>query len=364
METYSAHASPSLALWGVPMPENLFVAELPYYSRPAVLALHNGTGSGKIVRVFRVGIGEFSGATSTEFAYEIQAISAASGGASVGAIAFDGTAPALPSQVSIVTAPASITSTGVLRRSPSVLVHGAALALNHMLKSNTIARWQGHADAQRITLREGQGIAAVPIAEGRSQASFATVLLRVGANAYCVHAPLSSLAIFNGVGSGVVVEVVSIEFSIVSGYLSSTPEYALERIEGLDDASGDAAAVVSHDSANAPSGLVRARVNALCTVDGATSGAWLSRTAIRRQVGMHLGNAPGLAKPVFGVRHGVGVDDIFRAPNADGSIVLREGQGLGVFARNDDTYFKPQIGIVWTVENAASGVTLIARAFA
>lgn len=350
------------------MPENLFVAELPYYYRPAQLALINKTGSGKIVRLWRASIGELNGGTSGDYVAELRSITASSGGDAVVPVAFDSTAPALPSQVTAVAGPTSTTGTTVLRRVFGSLSHLEITALSGLARSLSAAKWQPHSDAQRFTLREGQGIALVPVSPGRAANRSLRVQVKVGSHVYTYHSLLrrdtmADFAIVNGAGSGVVVELLSVELDVLSGYGINVSAYALERICGLNETQGSAVPPLSHDTTNSASAAVVCMANAVCLLDGAKSGAWLARTAMRNAARMHYGHSVGLGKN-FQNNTGA-IPDIFRAHHLDTSLVLREGEGVGLFQRNTDGIFTPQLSMIWTVESVGGGgVTTVARGFA
>jgi hypothetical protein len=189
---------------------------------------------------------------------------------------------ALPSQVSLVTRPDSVTETGVVRSwTPcDALMNGqAGYAPSARMPSASSSGFPGQSellaqrydtDAQPVILREGEGLALLKTEADLPAARRYMVTFTVVATGETFTADFAtstrgapdgvSWALFNATGSGVVLEVRSVE-NIDNGEgansnvtpLQSFPFYRLARGEGCKG--GDTVVPISPVSASAPSAM-------------------------------------------------------------------------------------------------------------
>lgn len=364
-DTFVLTDSPVVPSFSMELP-NTAVTGHPYLSHTAPLALFNPTGSGKIVKIKKATIHPLLAQTSGgPFAYELQPITAHTVSQDViAATSMDSNNAALPSQVVLCRSPGAVTTSG----GPLDSMFKNSISTNMSRTSGTIyaispwSHWlarqdAGTAEKQRITLREGQGLslrltnnAAYAMASYRM-----TLVVRVVATGAChtysfdarnIGYPVWSL--MNGSGSGVVLEVVS--FSDIENGTDELPVWALEPIDGLDSATGDAMTPTPMDS-TASIGSVFARKNAAYQMKGAKSGALISVPHEHWQVPSLVGIGPNFANLS-------GVTARYAPVNPRGSefdIVLREGDGIAFTKKNASALDANTMALTFTVESASVG---------
>ena len=213
-------------------------------------------------------------------ALSIQRITAISGGDTVTPIKVDTGDASLPSQVSVVNDPDSVTATDIFRRIADAPAYSNTIA-NTQFSSRTYGGsmvthqkahyadiWRGgeSADVEPIILREGQGIGIFQDTYG-SQHSMQTaaVITNTATNAtyICRSTDLSTdrrlgeanFAIFNGTGSGVVLAV-KLWVLPMDGDATLTPALRLCRISGIGQGGDTVTPILPDTSKTAPSALV------------------------------------------------------------------------------------------------------------
>lgn len=294
-------------------------------------------------------------------------ITAMSGGAPVSAAQRDTGAAALPGQVSCATYPDSVTVSGAAIRkladAPSLTFAGSNQwtcgrvfggSLFPYMRGNhaDVMRFGGDATIERIVLREGEGVAFVLDAFGFPRAGQINVVLAVqGTNAthqfrsrdighpYRVGDAL--LALFNGAGSGVVLEVNAIEYP--NDGESNFPTFRLAKIDRATG--GDAVSPVAADTDNAiPAALVCMGGDFDSALFGSGQGVqydWATKHGATLSV-LQQQNI-GTLRRITGTNHfgGIGVSsglrpgpeevELFSAPAGSG-IILRPQEGLALLA--------------------------------
>jgi hypothetical protein len=337
----------------------------PYLEHVAALALFNLTGSGKIIRVKAIAIQPIAPVTSNiEYRVALQRITALAGGETVPAVALDSNNAALPSQVSIVANGFATLTGSELARKLAVPIQNMTRALGALgnshggLSSSRIWKLLPHSDVQRIILREGQGISITPAGANRQFEIDVTLWLRnVSTGAcYVVHKALVPthvdwLAVLNGSGSGVVLELFDCE--IVESGVDDIPQFSIEGIDGCGTSySGEVVSPIKTDSTSSLSGSVLCLKNAVVKSDGANSGALISMPWKQRVRPTNTGRGPGIA-PV--VPTGITPNWIFYSRGPDYDTILREGKGLGIFNRNAGKVGRFEFRVDFTQESSGGG---------
>ena len=209
----------------------------------------------------------------------IRRISALSGGDAASVIKMDTGDASLPSQVSVVSDPDSVTLGDVFRRIADAPAYSFSIAnsqfssrtyggsmLTHQ-KSHMADIWRGgeSSDVEPIILREGEGLAIVQDSYGTQHSMQTAAVITdtaTGATYICRSTDLSTdrrlneanFAIFNGTGSGVVLAV-RLWVLPMDGEAVMTPPLRLCRIAGLA-MGGDMVTPLRPDtSKSAPSAL-------------------------------------------------------------------------------------------------------------
>lgn len=335
-----------------PTVETLVYPGAAYLEHGCLLGLFNSFGSDRLLTVKCIDINEQLGrSTTAQVRCEFYRTTAQTDGEVVTPSRFDSNAAPLPAQVLVSKYPASVTTSGSAWRSINLL--DSNIPTTALLGMNAVNNGGGgccttglsqtrfetrDADVQGMILREGQGFC---ITTGlTSPSTFAMevrVFFNVGSNTYLVsevipqssHAPLFGL--FNGSGSGVVITLARVEIrqTRTSDLLRLV---TVERISGLYG--GTALTPVPMDSmATALSSGV------LLQVDGSATQANLdSNMGAQKKAG---GDKPlrRLALPYFGVHPQLASLNIWSKQRVCdsmqtlGDIVLREGEGIGVFQR-------------------------------
>lgn len=309
----------------------------------------------------------------------IRRISALSGGDSASVIKMDTGDASLPSQVSVVSDPDSVTLGNVFRRIADAPAYSLSVSnsqfssrtyggsmMTHQ-KSHMADIWRGgeSADVEPIILREGEGLAIVQDSYG-TQHSMQTAAVvtntATGATYICRSTDLSTdrrlneanFAIFNGTGSGVVLAV-RLWVLPMDGEAVMIPPLRLCRIAGLA-MGGDMVTPLRPDtSKSAPSALsiksgpfqpvIAGQWQAdYYTTHGLTYGgtaallgAWnkaqidsntFSRATMTRNF-RAIGEVPG------GIRVGTLKDDMLFDALPGSGILIKPGDGLALVAGRD-----------------------------
>lgn len=195
--------------------------------------------------------------TTTPVLLDLVRCSDASGGELTTPIKFDTSASNMPSQVEARMMPDSVTATVTYRN--IVDTHGLATSTggtgaripgnfrnaSPMNQCHLVGKIRGSSSVEPIVLREGEGVALVmePNTGGLSRAMRARVTVRVLSTGSCYRYTLNDIAtpamvggvfsLMNNTGSGVVLEVVQIEFP-PEGDSSVIPRIQLAYIDGFE----------------------------------------------------------------------------------------------------------------------------------
>lgn len=178
--------------------------------------------------------------------FEIRTISALTGGDDLATIKHDENESDLPSQVAIVRYPDAVTSTATWRRVVDCPQAGTFQTAGSMTAArldtsigsggdlSSMMRIGGTGDMQPIVLREGEGLAIVQsqigIAHGMFALSGQVIVQGTGASHNFSSGPIVNestdndplLAVFNGSGSGVVLEIRGLRYRELAGGLAAT----------------------------------------------------------------------------------------------------------------------------------------------
>jgi hypothetical protein len=297
-------------------------------------------------------------------------------GVAVNPIKHDSASPDLPSQVSIVKYPNSVTTTGsYLRR----LLSNTGLSLTASLNGLNGARGgstfgQGgmnsshvffgyDANTQDYVLREGEGISfKTSLVSPQNYPIEFTLSFSDGTNTYVVNEILNInsatelFGMFNGAGSGVVLYVSRIEFRQIRT-IDAVRQFNIETCQGIYG--GNIVTPLSLDSANSDiDSLVEFKSNCAITQGGndsligrnARAGGDL--TPVRRLVQPTFGKGANLANGVLQLQPMMNNVFIRDKANNVGEIVLREGEGLAILQRiNGAGWGNYEFNILFTVED-------------
>lgn len=326
----------------------------PYVVAAANFALMNGSGSGKLVKVHSITITETQGrtASATVNRLGVQRVTAIAGGDDVTPVPLDSANAGIPAEVLLREYVGSVTTTGGVLRTildtpqlnptrlvsyPSWRTPGTA---DRVYGTGSVDAVQGQ------VLREGEGVALFTSgAVAKENFPLAVVaVIKIGTECYWLRTRLSTssmgamLAIFNGSGSGVVVELLTVNVSeIATDEVGFLRRFQIETIRGMSpNSQGGALEATPMDSTNAtlPSQIVAAEKAGCLQVSG--DGMDIDGTAhrhnedvLRRLVSAPFGVSPGLACPIpMGQR----LQRQFIMGD-DGAFVLRPGEGIGLFQR-------------------------------
>jgi hypothetical protein len=207
-------------------------------------------------------------------------ISAASGGTELAPYKHDTSSADLPSQVKLLENPDSVTVASTLRRFGDCISSYTitkSISFQAMLRapgicdvndhsgrtgeSHNIWHVDGDSDTEPLVLREGEGFAIVRREFGLPQALHFGVTIRnasTGATykwsdedvGSALEKGMASIALINGTGSGVVLQVMIVSFPDLGE--ENIPSYRIVRVAGSVDVQwpGHAETVVAHDTAN------------------------------------------------------------------------------------------------------------------
>lgn len=324
------------------------------------------------------GLGGSSGVQTMGAQWEIDRISAYTGGtAFANKIKRDTASADLPSQVTCVSFPDSVTTGDRLRRlvdAPTMTfaggnngwgtrMYGGSLKPYVTYSFASLYNFVGNDPVQRIVLREGEGLAFVLTSFGFPRAGQMNIVIRNASSGATYQfrsrdigqAPAigrASVALMNGSGSGITLEVDGIDFPL-DGETNQTPGIRLVRIDGTYDESSNVTPVAMDGVSTPPAALV-AKGGSLGTmlggskqgvqfdwnythgVSGLTVSAQQQINVFRRQSCIrpfgYQGNTPSP-----GLQRGW-VETVLYSARAGDGIVLRPGQGLGVNAGRIGTF--------------------------
>jgi hypothetical protein len=347
----------------------------------AALAIFNRTGSQRKVTIIDIFFRDLTAANSTtQSLIDIARISAYTGGEDIlTPYNHDPNNASLPSQVIAIEDVDTVTATnGNLGRPiinlpfwsesqttlnrPGALVPGATkegLSSSNFLYYN----FQQASNVQGQILREGQGICIMPRSNAVYQAVKYQAIIKFrntssGAcysvsDAIVMSGDRIPIVLFNGSGSGVVLEVYQVDLIEVG---STTFPYlmSVEKIDGLLVDHSEQSVLVSHDSTNESlTELVDYRRDVSVQISGSKVGAIMSRPVLIRDWQTSLGGAAMASLPNFAARN-----PAFLTPEDNVSHrILNHGEGIAVFRRGMSGIGKSSIMITFTVETLAGSST-------
>lgn len=258
-------------------------------------------------------------------------------------------------------------------------------------RTDTASLWEsgyGSGDCQRLHLAEGQGVALVPANVTLLPPVHAwncTIVFNVGTATWvatCTIIPTwcggcASFGIFNGSGSGVTIDIVSIDITytgdpLVGLALTGAPYVRVARLAGAEG--GIAETPIALDSYSpVPASMVLSRAMSWSPIDAnsslATDRLGLSagdlgypgaNDALVRRIGTyhqaaipyHACMGPGLAAVTVAsefeacrTMHGI---DYSRRQGGAGGIILRRSQGIGIVVNNPTTHGYLWVECEWT----------------
>jgi len=356
VDTFTVQDADDRRLFSQELP-NTAVTGHPYLEHVAPLALFNPTGSGVTVRVRRAEVMPLMAQTTTTPGnYDLYRITAHTGtDDAIAAMKLDSNNAALPSQVVLARRPATVTTSGSQWDGASAIpLANDTRAMGYGFAATPWAQRLHRQDAttaerQRMTLREGEGIAvSLNNLTGLVYSFMVTLTVRVAATGAChtytfpvTPAVLPLFSLLNGSGSGVVLEVVSLAYQEIG--TDVIPQIALEPIDGIGD--GDTLTPVPLDS-TASIGTIVAKRNAKILMRGAKHGALISVPHEQWQVPVGFGTGPGLANLTSDF-------PFFRQakpyPN-ELDIVLREGEGIAITYKNAGSLGRMRHVITFTMD--------------
>jgi hypothetical protein len=340
----------------------------PYLDQPSPLAVMNESGSGQIVRVRLSNLRPNTGPNALTSLVAIQKITALTPGTPTVPFKFDSTSADLPAEVLTGRDPGAytITANSTIRRVMALTELNPTRALAWMVASNDgdsrmgfdsgeMIRLTGDADVTGHVLREGQGLALVFVTDSPSHCFTANCRFKNAATGATYRlneiveprymAGVAALYIFNGSGSGVVLEVEKIQVREIGTDELVVAEYQL--IEGLYG--GDVPNYVMSDTAQSlPTGITIRR-NCVCNRMGSKAGALITMPSIRRVLLAEPPYGPGISGGPQISRRGVFSKDW---EEINGEVILREGQGVGLFLRSAGSQLCHEATITIEVEDA------------
>lgn len=348
----------------------------PYYIAPAALAVYNKPGSGKAVYIETMNVKPLTTGENAANILQLQKITAASGGDVIAAQSLDSGNASLPSQVECRLFPVSATVTGssVLRRTmlqsklhfTATLASFVARTTGDSRSGNDSGEFYNHttdADAQAIVLRAGEGVVLTNVNDHSHMGYAVSLMVKDVTNALTYRFntlvdPIGDtashvLSLLNGAGSGIVLEIHRIQIRETGTY--ETPLATWERIESLDD-SVEAAlptCIQPHDSSLPLDANILVRANATATKAGFKSGGLISIPMFHRAQLLEPPFGAGVAGVQLG-RRGKFSKDLVN--NGEGNLVLREGEGVGLYLRNASGLFVHEAQICFTVADVVPAV--------
>jgi hypothetical protein len=332
------------------------VAGHPYLTHVAPLVIFNPTGSGETIRLRKIRLHEVIAQTTTStIAYETYRITAHTVSDDVvTASKFDSNNATLPSQVVFCRNPVSVTVSGAaIDTMPQAFQFAPSRAIGGFWKTPVyMNRFNGNdttiAEKQRITLREGEGI-AVSVPSNAVSTSWrwqAAVQVRVVATGALYHyvCPINNrglppFSLLNGSGSGVVLEVVAMIFSEIG--TDDQMRFTIEPIDGIDTSSGTQLTPIAMDSSSSLAGTVVYR-NAGYMMRGAKAGALISIPQMQWIAPYRYGIGAGFAN-TFTNFHNFESDYVQEL-----DMVLREGEGVAIARKNASAVGQVRMSITLT----------------
>jgi hypothetical protein len=192
---------------------------------------------------------------------------------------------------------------------------------------------------QGLILREGEGVAVMPKANAVYYPMKYKMIIkfRKTSNNHCyslsdavvLSGDRIPIVLFNGSGSGVILEVYQIDIIDVGS--STFPSlFSVEKIDSCDRDHSALSVIAKLDPNNEDlTGLVDYRVEANVTLAGHKQGAIMVRPILKRDWQTSNGNA-NYTIPNFGGKNPRLFD---HPPNPDGNFILNPGEGIAVFKR-------------------------------
>lgn len=364
--------------FSVEMPNSALTGH-PYLQHASPLAVMNETGSGQIVRVRSANLRPNTGPNTLTSLVSLRRISAVTPGVPTVPFKFDSANADLPSQVLIGSSPAAFTgpATSAYRRTMALSEQNPTRALATLcaaangdarsgMDSGEFIRLTGDAALTGYILREGEGLALVFDTDSPSHCFTANLRFKNVANGQCYRANeiieprymagMAAAYIFNGVGSGVVLEVEKIQVREIGTDELVMADYQL--IESVGGGEPPTNIVMSDSSQSLPPGITIVK-NCVTSRIGSKWGAVLTNPAERRVM---------LAEPPYGVGISAGPQVARRGELArdfavsESEIILREGQGFALFLRSAGAQLCHEAVFVLTVEDAYPTAAEIAEA--
>lgn len=362
MDTFTVQDADDRHLFSQELP-NTAVTGHPYLEHVAPLALFNPTGSGVTVRVRRAeAMPLMAQTTTTPGNFDLYRITAHTGtDDAIAAVKLDSNNAALPSQVVLARRPATVTTSGSQwDGARAIPLANDTRALGYGFAATPWAQRLHRQDAttaerQRMTLREGEGIAvSLNSVVGLVYRFMVTLTVRVVATGACytytfpvTPTGLPIFSLLNGSGSGVVLEVCEMAYREIG--TDVLPQIALEPIDGIGD--GDTLTPVAHDSAGSI-GAVIVRHNCKILMRGAKHGALISVPHEQWQVSVGFGSGPGLANLTSDLPYFHRLQP--HAPELD--IVLREGEGLAITYKNAGSLGRMRHAFTFSIDTGGGAV--------
>lgn len=335
---------------------------------PSLFSIFNRAGSNRKVKIHSIGLDDQANYDSavggTVGTYELGRISGCTGGVLVTPIAYDSSAPAIPSQVLTTKLTGSVSGFSALRKGKSRRTSGESTLpmQNHVSSGGAMHKfdmqaWICHYDAQTesITLREGEGI-ALHYPTGTDNGSLDQInevefIFAIGTDVYMhrfsVHpvVGMSLGCIFNGAGSGVVIKVLRVStHQNVSSPTATNADYQLQTIS--DAIGGQLVPAIPTDSSSALPDSVEIRHGAVSLLDypdnlfaapGKKTGEFKLGKLTNFTVSMTSGSNFLLNSLARGYCKGMLFrDDMHHAKSRNAftqSITLNEGEGVAVINR-------------------------------
>jgi len=353
----------------LPTPDNCIPLQNP--RQPVVelvspLAVFNDSDSEKVVRIHRLCVNDVSPFYQSSAAAPITnvyRITALTGGEDAVVVKHDSNNSDLPSQVVAKFAIGEVTVTGnPLRKSivPTMQVTGSMLGRtagvggnkNDSLSMSSLYSLHDSVP-QTIVLREGEGICLRAINDGASSIPYGTgisevcVEFAIGSEVYTASAGMMPyanqdlFALFNGSGSGVVINVGAIKFTNLHGSVINNVNWNVMTISAIRG--GDDFQIQPMDSANAllPDASVKIRNNAVVAIAGPDQFLFPAKRGFGDQIRVRGGGcAHGFISNGGGFVGRIGADfngysDVIRDvppmsskdPSAISEMVVRPGEG-------------------------------------
>lgn len=348
----------------------------PYLTQPSPLAIFNSKDSGKLIRVRLANLRPLTGPNALTSKVSLVRISALTGGTPDAPDKMDSTNPDLPTQVQTVAAPMTITQTSVIRSSMVLSELNPTRALSPLcsaangdsrmgMDSGEFIRLTGDADVVGFILREGEGIAVKFDTDSPSHGWALNLRMRNVATGATYRyntivepkyvSGTSIYAVYNGAGSGVVLEIEKMQIREIGTDELVTAEYM--PIDGIFDMGCDdinANVVMANSSDTIPTGIL-IKKNCVTARAGSKVGGLITLPTIRRVNLAEPPYGPGIATGPQIARRGPLSRDM--AVDGDSAVILREGQGIGLFLRNGGAQVYHEATFIIDIEDVGGGVT-------